>query len=364
MKFTANRESLAKAVADVMPAINIRSPKEVLQNVRIHAGADGKAAISGTNMETTITTEAEALVSAEGTVLIPAQRLVLILKESEASSVEVEVEDSNVHITLGSSDFKLPTVNPDEYPSPKPFDELPAKVKASVLYGALHRTSFCCDPDSSRFALGGVLFAPDGSELHMVGTDGRRLAHVAVAFEGKWEGQAIVPQSAANAIARLLPQDGDEVVSVGANTSEIMFQCGSTTLRCRQVEGRYPNWQQVIPNVEEYRVVETVQVADLHRCLRQAAIVADAETRGVDFEFESGKLSISASASDLGKSRIEMIIGQLEQNAVVRLDHRYTADFMRYCGEESCVVHVNTKNAPVLLAAGGFQYVVMPMSME
>ena len=123
MKITCQREPLLSAyslAASIAPA---RSPKEILQNVKITASG-GKLILTATDMEVGIRLELEEGVDidTEGTTLLPVQRMMAILRESNDEFLKFETDDSGVRVAGTRSKFKLPSNNPDEFPAVTGFD--------------------------------------------------------------------------------------------------------------------------------------------------------------------------------------------------------------------------------------------------
>ncbi|HBE68968.1 MAG TPA: DNA polymerase III subunit beta, partial [Planctomycetaceae bacterium] len=184
MKIVCNREKLAGAFQLAGSVALAKSPKEILQNVKLEA-EDGKITLMATDMESGIRIEVgEVDVQTAGKVLLHVSRVGMILRESSDDELTIESDENSTVIRGQYSEFNLPSANPDEFPTIASFEEdsyheLPARMFKEMV----KRTSFATDQESSRFALGGVLLELNGSDVLAVGTDGRRLARMA--GEGK-----------------------------------------------------------------------------------------------------------------------------------------------------------------------------------
>jgi DNA polymerase-3 subunit beta len=233
----------------------------------------------------------------------------------------------------------------------------------------IRRTVFATDPDSSRFALGGVLLEMEEEEVLAVGTDGRRLARMV--GSGKSVGghrttgnSTIVPTRSLNLMERAIG-DKDELVHVAARNNDVLLRTGSSTIYSRLVEGRYPNWRQVIPQREDSVTIDMV-AGPFFNVIRQAAIVADQETRGLDLEFGGGTLLLTASTADLGQSRVEMPIDYDGDPIKMKLDYRFVSDFLKVLEPDSKFkLDVVSSTQPALMTTeDGYAYVVMPMALD
>ena len=371
MKITCQRESLTNAFALAASIAPTRSPKEILQNVKVTASG-GKLTLTATDMEVGIRLDLDegVEIESEGTALLPVQRAMAILRENTDETLTIETDDSGVRVTGSRSKFKLPGNNPDEFPSVVGFEEdkyhtLPTRLFRSMV----RRTVFATDAESSRFALGGVLLEMDDSGVIAVGTDGRRLARMegtgeAVGGHQTSGSSTIVPTRAIQLMERAL-DDKDETVDVAARNNDLLLRTSKAVIYSRLVEGRYPNWRQVFPQ-RDNAVQLDMTVGPLFAALRQAAIVTDHESRGIDFTFADGTLKLEASTAEIGESQIELPIPYDGESITLTMDHRYVADFCKVLDNEaSFVMEIESGASPALLTTDdGYGYVVMPMARD
>lgn len=366
MKLKSNLNTLADAFNSVAPATASRNAKPVLQSVKLIASG-GKIELQATDTETWVTTSIPADIEVDGVVLIPAGRFSAILKESTEEEISLEVTTDTLIVSTSRSEFRLPTANADEFPSAKPFPEGGCiEIGGRALAAVVQRTVFCCDPTSSRFALGGVNWELVGGKMNVVGTDGRRLAHATVDVSSTGDApfkSGIITVTALTLAARLL-SSGELPVQISGTDNDVVFRCGDTIVWSRLVEGRFPNWRQVIPDIDEYDIDQNVPCNMLASAFRQAAVVADAETRGISLLFKGTAVRLSSSCQDVGKSSIDMTLANECAETKVRVDYRYVLDFLKACAEESCRMLVVSGTRPVVFKTTDYTYVVMPMSED
>lgn len=370
MKIECDREKLATAFQLAGSVALARSPKEILQNVKLEAEAD-KVTLMATDMESGIRIELDGVeVTTPGKVLLHVGRVGMILRESSDEKISIESDDSSTVIKGSHSEFNLPSANPDEFPTIASFEEeayheLPARLFKVMV----KRTAFATDPDSSRFALGGVLLELNGNDVLSVGTDGRRLARMS--GEGKSVGEhetsgatTIIPTRALTLMERSI-DDKEEVVQIAARSNDVLLRTSRCSIFTRLVEGRFPNWRQVLPSREDSAKIE-MSVGPFYAVLRQAAIVADQETRGLDLEFGGGTLVLTAKTADLGQSRVELPIEYDGDPIKMKLDYRYLSDFLKVLDSDATFhMDVASSTQPALLTtADGYAYVVMPMALD
>ena len=148
--------------------------------------------------------------------------------------------------------FKLPSEDPNEFPAIVDFGESKYhEVPARLLRELIHRTVFATDPESTRYALGGVLLEMGEQTIVAVGTDGRRLAKmegpaISVGDHENSDSTSIVPTKAMQLIERAISPD-DAEIRVAARANDILIKTERTLIYSRLVEGRFPKWQEVVP---------------------------------------------------------------------------------------------------------------------
>jgi DNA polymerase-3 subunit beta len=368
MKITCQREPLTAAVALASSIAPTRSPKEILQNVKLTA-AGGKITLTATDMEVGIRLMLEegVEVETEGTALLPVQRTNLILRESNDDVLSIETDESGVRVFGSRSRFRLPGSNPDEFPSVTAFEEERYHVVSTRLFREMiRRTVFATDAESSRYALGGVLMELEESSVLAVGTDGRRLARMTGEGEAvgghQTSGQStIVPTRAIQLMERALGDDA--TVDVAARTNDLLLRTSRAVIYSRLVEGRYPNWRQVFPKREQAVQID-MTVGPFYAALRQAAIVTDHDSRGIDFTFGDGTLKLEANTAEVGESQVELPIAYDGEPITLTMDHRYVADFCKVLDSEAnFIMEIESGSSPALLSTDdGYAYVIMPMA--
>lgn len=370
MKISCDREKLAGAFQLAGSVAQSRSPKEILQNIKIDA-TEERVTLMATDMETGIRIDVDGVdVQAPGKALLHVGRVGMILRESSDDQLFFQADESATIIKGLHSEFKLPSANPSEYPSVIAFEEeVYHEIPARLFKEMVKRTSFATDPDSSRFALGGVLLELDGEEVLAVGTDGRRLARMT--GKGKSVGghhtsgnTTIIPTRSLSLMERSIG-DKEDVVHIASRPNDVLLRTSRCTIYSRLVEGRYPNWRQVIPSRTESVTID-LSVGPFFNVIRQAAIVADQETRGLDFEFGDGTLLLTAKTADLGQSRVELPIDYTGEPIRLKLDYRFVSDFLKVLEPDSKFkMDVVSGTQPALLTTeDGYAYVVMPMALD
>lgn len=375
MKLTCQRKAFADALGIVAGVIPSRNPKEIIQNAKLECGSGNLGVVlSGTDCEIgvryAISDDTQQLVHKPGSVLMPAGRALQIIREMTCEQITLELVDSNLCLRGERSEYKLPTCGmPTEFPAVEPFDAKDFhSIPAAALGQMLRRTVFATDTDSTRYALGGVFFDLAAGKLTLAATDTRRLAVVSAecsstgpAGVGK-EYKPVVPAKALSLLQKTLGDAGAVDFTLGVNDAN--FRIGDISIRARLVEGRFPRYQDVIP--AKAPVTLDMAAGPTLAAVKQAQIVTNEESRGVDFEFAAGLLTLKSRAADVGESKIELPISYEGSPLTITLDPRYLVDFLRTLDAQQ-VFRLNMttgEDAALCSVDDSYKYVVMPLSRD
>ena len=370
MKISFQRSSFQAAFQIAAAVTSPRSPKDVLANVKIDATGD-KATLMATDLEAGIRIELEDVeIQAPGKALLPVLRFGNILRETSDERLVLAASEKALDINGLQNEFHLPNINPDSFPTVAPFEEQAYfEVESRLFRELVRRTIFATDVESTRYALGGVLLEMNGEEIIAVATDGRRLARMQ--GSGKPVGgfqsstsNIIVPIKTLSLMEKSIT-DKDTVVQIAARQNDILVQTQRCMIYSRLVEGRYPNWKQVIPQRSHSNRVVSV-CGPFHAAVRQASIVADQDSRGVEFSFSPGNVVMQAATADVGESRVELPVTYDGPDIKMTLNGQYVGDFFRVLdGDKTFSIDISSDDEPaIFLTDDGYLNVVMPMARD
>lgn len=304
MKLTITRQNLHSGLGAVSASIPTRTTLPVLSNVLLETEEDALW-ISGTDLDVWIRIKVPAQIVEGGSITIPGRKLQELTRELPDEPVDLHIRGHQVEIDCGYSRIKLNGLPSEEFPN------LPAiefeegwKVPEKSLITLINTTSFAVSQEESRPILNGVLWELDDGRMSMVATNGHRLARTAVKVEptGGRRADLIVPPAALAQVARLFDGDGELTVARGGN--HLGFCSESKEVYTRLIDGKYPNYEQVIPkdNDKSARVSRTAMEA----AVRRIAVVASASTRRVKLAFENDRVHLDAMTPDLGEAHDEV----------------------------------------------------------
>ncbi len=371
MKALCNRKGLLAAFGMVSGVAPSRSPKPILQNLKLVADPDDGSTLMATDLEVGIRYRVLGVkVEQPGAVILPTAKVQQILATSSDEELEIEVVNDVLHVRGARSQFRLPAEDPDLFPEVPDFAASSYHVVgAADLRRLIRRTMFATDVESTRYALGGVLVELSDDRISMVGTDGRRLAKMSAGAEAENgaeppQGMPVIPVKALKLIERNVADDDPPVHLAIQSTTSVLVRTHNAVIYSRLVEGRFPRYQDVFPAKTDVKI--PLEVGPLRLAVEQASIVTSDESRGVDFNFSPEALTLASQAADVGSSQIELAISYEGKTVEITFDPRYLTDALKTLDDGS-VIHaelIDGRNAAVFKTEDGYSYVVMPLTRD
>lgn len=369
MKLQCPRQSLAAALQTVSGVVPTRTPKEILKNVKLRLG-DGKATLVATDSEVGIRVEVAGVeTDSVGDVLLPTRRISDILREVQDDMIVLDITEEALWVRTGRSEFRLSVEDPAEFPDVAAFDDESYYIVAGrQLRHAIQRTLFAADVESTRYALGGILVEVAKESMALAATDSRRLAvaHSACSTTGgeiSTASRPVVPSKAMQLIERSIHDDEQEV-HLAFHANDVLVRSGTCTVYARLVEGRFPKYQDVIPR--NFEIVIELVAGPFLSAVRQSMIVTNEESRGVDFTFGGGNLTLNSVGADIGTSRVEMPVSYDGEPITITFDPKFVADFLKVLDPSASLSLnlIDSSSAAVFKADGDYTYVVMPLARD
>lgn len=368
MHATCHRDGLLAAFQVASGVVPQRSPRPILASTKIDFSPPGDATLLATDLELGIRYKISGVsVDEPGQILLPVGQMIAILRELPDETVQIETASGGVLIKGHSSRFELSTEDPLQFPDvPTVGDEIGHKIKAGVLGTLIRRTSFACAAENSRYALHSVLLEFDEGKARLIATDSKRLALMpglvdihGPAPEGSW----LLPPKALQLLVRVL-LDPEEEVAIVLHDNDALFQTPKLTVYTRLVEGRYPKYQEVFPGEVKIRI--PLPVSQFHAVVRQAKIVTNEESKGVDFRFGDGTLTLKSRAAQLGQSEVRLPIGYNGENLDLTYDPQLLIDALKVLDpEEEITLEIgDIRRASVFRTRDDYAYVVMPLMKD
>ena len=242
--------------------------------------------------------------------------------------------------------FNIVGIDPEQYPSFPTFKTQGfTKIKASVLSEMIDKTIFSVSSDDTRYHLNGVYFEKIGSnELKMVSTDGHRLSLVNRLVEPMDSnlptGGIIIPRRGLNEIKRLVELGREGFFQIAIRGSQLIVCQETATLMIRLIEGKFPNYQQLIPQESGERIMFDRE--KLLGSLKRVSLLSDQKSKSVILDLSKGIVRIFSSDPSLGDAKEELEIDYQGQGMRISFNVRYIMDVL--CSMDKGEVHMELKD--------------------
>jgi DNA polymerase III subunit beta len=366
MHIQITREELLKPLSHVVAVIERRQALPILANVAMSVKAD-VLQLTGTDLEIELVATTATKVMSEGAMTVPARKLYDICRALPVeATVELRQEGDKASVKSGKSRFTLLTLPAGDFPSIEGGSwGVELRLPQQNLKQVVDRTHFCMAHQDVRYYLNGLLLELSGKRLRAVATDGHRmgLSEVELLEAVGVERQVIVPRKGVLEIARFLDASEDlATLSLSANHIRISVQ--DLTLTSKLIDGRFPDYQQVLP--VNYKRVVRVERAPLREALTRAAILANEKYRGVRVTVRPGVLLITAHNPEQEQAQEELSINYEGEEVEVGFNVNYVMEALGGLDSEEVELGINDAHSSCAVLAPGrtdTRYVVMPMRL-
>jgi len=367
MKVIAQTAALQEAMGLVGSIVATRTPKPVLQCIKLAAAADKPClTLLATDLEVGCRYYITAVqVEQDGECLVQAERFGGIVREAAADeSLTIETEKETCHIRGAGSHFKIFGYDPAEYPAVSDFDgKADLQVSASTLSGMINKTLFATAKVHSHYAMSGVLMETSGKRIHLVATDGHRLAQAkgTLSKTAAKDVSAIVPTKLMSLIQRVAGTS-DEAVEIRLQDNQILVRTARAVLSSTLVQGNFPKYADVIPR-ECSRKAALNRTMFEHR-IRQAALLTNEQSRGVRMSFKGDQATLTSRAPETGEAEATCPVKFEGEPLDIAFNPTFLIDAIRVAETDEINLEMNEANKPAVVKAGNdFLYVLMPIDL-
>jgi DNA polymerase III subunit beta len=368
LKLTVSRETFLAKLGIAVRGASTRSPIQTLAGVLLKV-EDGHAGLEATDMELGVRVALETDDSSPGQAVIPGRLLLDVVRSlpTDQLSLEYRSAQQDVEVVAGPAKFHLRTLPPEDFPK---LPEAPAEgamtVPASAFVDTIARVARAASRDETRPHLTGVLVTATGNELRMVATDSYRLAVKETKLEAPLEGslEANVPARTLQELARIAG-GGGESIGVAALENQVVFTVDDVVLSSRLVEGRFPNYQQLLPESYEHEL--RVGREELLEVVRRVGLLAQ-KNAPLRLSFSEGALDVSAQTPDVGEASESLPIPFAGEPLEIGFNPEFFREGLESAESEELILKLISPLRPGLIQSGdegsGFVYLVMPIRLN
>ena len=306
MKFIVSSNYLLKQLQVLGGVINNSNTLPILDNFLFEL-EHSKLTVSASDLETTMASTLEVESESEGSVAIPAKLLLETLKTFPEQPLTFVIEDNNtIEISSNHGKYALAYASADEFPKAISLDKASTTVvSADILATAISKTIFATGNDDLRPVMSGVFFQFSTESLTFVATDAHKLVKYSrTDVKADETAEFIMPKKPLNLLKGILA-GSDDTVSIEYNDSNAKFSFENSVLICRLIDGKYPNYEAVIPKENPNHL--TISRNQFLNSVRRVSIFSNKTTHQIRLKIAGAELNISAEDIDYSNKAEERL---------------------------------------------------------
>jgi DNA polymerase-3 subunit beta len=306
MKFIVSSTYLLKQLQVLGGVINNSNTLPILDNFLFELD-NSKLTVSASDLETTMSSTINVESDSEGSIAVPAKLLLDTLKTFPEQPLTFIVEDNNtIEISSNHGKYALAYANGEEFPKSVELDNPSATtISGDILATAISKTIFAAGNDDLRPVMSGVFFQFSTDSLTFVATDAHKLVkYTRSDVSANETTEFIMPKKPLNLLKGILLGSEDDVV-IEYNDSNAKFVFENTILICRLIDGKYPNYEAVIPKENPNKL--TIDRTQFLNSVRRVSIFSNKTTHQIRLKIAGAELNISAEDIDYSNKAEERL---------------------------------------------------------
>ena len=343
MKFIVSSTALFSHLQAISRVINSKNSLPILDCFLLEL-QDGTLSMTASDNETTLSTSIEVNeFDGDGRLAVSSKTLLEALKEIPEQPLSFQINPSNLEITVQyqNGKYSLMGQNADEYPQTQELgsNAVQVNIPADVLMGGVNRSIFSTADDELRPVMNGIYFDITPEDITLVASDGHILVRCKTfAAHSDEKAAFILPKKPANLLKNLLPKEQGDV-QIGFDDRNASFTLENYRMVCRLIEGRYPNYNSVIPQNNPHKA--TIDRAAFISALRRVSVFSSQASSLIKLSLSENQMKISAQDIDFSTSAEETIICQYEGNAMsIGFKSSFLIDILNNLSAQNVVIEL------------------------
>lgn len=370
MKFSILRENLLQPLQSISGAVEKRQTLPILSHIFVGVSDDSKLTLIGTDLEVEIKITLQLAGELEpGATTIPARKFSDLSKAlPDESEILVGINKNRASIRSGKSRFTLSTLSADDFPRVDEISEIASidELSHSVLKNLLQKSQFSMAMQDVRYYLNGLLLELEGNELRLVATDGHRLAYCRRTLNHDYgeKKQVIIPRKAVQELMRLL-DDSDQQVKLILGSNHLQVILGELTLTTKLIDGRFPEYQRVIPREGKRTLVTGNE--NFRKAVSRVSILSNEKYRGIRMAMSESAVTIHANNPEQEEAEEELSVQYSGEPMEIGFNSAYMMDALSVISDDEVTIYFIDENSSSLIHTQNdleeYKFVVMPMRL-
>jgi len=354
MKFIVSSSQLLKQLQVLSGVISTSNTLPILDNFLFEL-SENHLKIAASDLETTMFAEIEVQSESEGAVAVPSRILLDTLKTLPNQPLTFRIEENNeIEIISEQGSYGMPFFDGTEFPKAVDLENPSTTViPAAILGNAIAKTIFAAGNDDLRPVMSGVFFQFGTEDLTFVATDAHKLVkYTRTDIKASETAEFIMPKKPLNILKGILATS-DAEVTISYNESNSRFTFDNITLVCRLIDGKYPNYNAVIPK-ENPNVLSITRNTFLNSTKR-VSIFSSKTTHQIRLKMAGTELNISAEDVDFSNKASERLLCEYNGDDMeIGFNSRFLTEMLNNLNSENVQLEMSLPNrAGILTPADG-----------
>lgn len=345
MKIQLNSKELLERLQYLSGVVLSTNAMPILDNFLFEVeGTELK--ITASDLDNTMIAKMPITGDYQGSIAIPSKMLLDILKLLPSQPIEIDVqENSQVEIISISGNYSVAYYDGAEFPKTVELEEpVSISISTDALERAINKTLFACGNDDLRPVMNGVFFQLKTDSITFVSTDAHRLAkYKRTDFNSSVEVDFIVPKKPLGVIKGLLGSTSEKELEIQYNETNVAFVFGDYQLKARLVNGKYPNYEGVIPKENPNQF--SINTSELVSSLKRVSIFSDRTTRQISVKRAGNKLIIAAEDKNYSSNGSETLTCEPIGNDIsIGFNARFLAEALSNIDDTEVLIETSAPN--------------------
>lgn len=344
MKFIVSSQSLLKQLQLAGGVLTNNSTLPILDNFLFEI-AKNELSVTASDLETTITTKLKIESKENGSIAVPAKLLMDTLKSFADQPLTFTIDDKlGIEISTENGRYKLVGEDAKDFPKVPELDNTASvTVNSIILSNAIDKTIFATASDELRPVMNGVFFELGKDSLSYVATDGHRLVkYTRKDVKGSKNASFIIPKKPLTLLKNNLGNIDTDVV-VEFNQTNAKFSFEDTTVICRLIDGKYPNYDAVIPKKNPNKLL--IDKIAFSGSLKRASIFSNKTTNQVRLKLAGSELNVSAEDVDYSNEANERLTCQYDGGDLeIGFNSKFLIEMLNHMDTKEIVLEMSEPN--------------------
>ena len=353
MKVRVSKPLIESILINLQPFLEKKDASQITSHVYFEATNDN-VTIKATDGEIGLVINSDnMIIEHEGKFTANGKKLLDIVRILKNEEITLELFENNLNIKQNKSKFKLPTFNPQNYPTFPLIENKPQiKLDSINLIKGLKKISSAIDNNNPKFELNGALLDIKSNETKLVGTDTRRLSIASLSSQNEHEFSLIIPKKAILEIQKLFMDQ----INIYYDDTNLIITNENYYFFSRLINGNYPDYQRIIPS--ESKINISLPKKEMIEAIKMITTIS----QEIKIIFNEESIIFNSLTADNVEAKTELLIHTgLNESFELNVNSRYLLDFIAQVEESEFQILLNESTLPFVLKDKEFITVIMPI---